>query len=66
MNCTKCGGITCVINTARDADGVYRQRKCLECGHVMYSEEKEADISKKIWAIQAEQRRQAKAYKERR
>lgn len=39
MNCPKCGGKTQIPGTRSDGEKVYRKRKCIECGHVFYTEE---------------------------
>ena len=54
MVCPKCGGKTKVNKTIqiKDDNEVYRNRKCLACGHSFYTTEFEVDfegIYKEIW-----------------
>lgn len=41
MDCQKCGGATVVVDSRPSEDAVYRRRRCLDCGALMYTEEKE-------------------------
>jgi len=43
MRCTQCGGDTKVVNTARAAHTIIRERKCLLCGEKYYSKERYID-----------------------
>lgn len=43
MTCPVCGGVVQTKQTVKDCEGVYRQRKCLECDHVFYTTEVESD-----------------------
>ena len=42
MNCPVCGGSTGVKGSRRDCEGVYRYRKCKECGHTFFTTELES------------------------
>lgn len=41
MQCSRCGGDTKVSESRPSDTHVYRRRKCLNCGYVMYTEEVE-------------------------
>jgi transcriptional regulator NrdR family protein len=43
MTCLYCGGKTKVIDTGRSTEEVIRRRKCLECGKLFFTAER--DIS---------------------
>ena len=45
MTCPVCGGVVRTIQSRKDCEGVYRQRKCIEagCNHVFYTTEIESD-----------------------
>ena len=43
MNCPVCAGKTKVHYCLRDCEGVYRKRKCLECGYIFFTTEIESD-----------------------
>lgn len=47
MTCPICGGTVRTMQSVKDCEGVYRQRKCIEtnCGHVFYTTEVESDDS---------------------
>ena len=46
MLCEKCGNCAKVVESGRDLKGVYRKRKCFECGYVFYTHEKADSKSK--------------------
>lgn len=41
MECLTCGGDTKVSNSIKYAGTVYRQRKCLDCSSIFWTEELE-------------------------
>ena len=41
MKCPVCGGKTAVKDVAKADSNIYRRRACLNCGHKMYTTEKE-------------------------
>lgn len=43
MDCPVCGGVIRTKQSLKDCEGVYRQRKCLECDYVFYTTEVESD-----------------------
>ena len=43
MTCPVCGGNSRVVNTRKDVDAVYRQRKCYECHYIFYTAEYETE-----------------------
>ena len=58
MQCPKCKGDVKVEYTLSDEEGVYRKRRCLECGHVFYTSELEdsADVYKDLLRQQNKRR----------
>lgn len=44
MTCEVCGQDTTVFVTYSESDTVVRQRKCVSCGHIFYTQE--IDMSK--------------------
>lgn len=46
MTCPVCGGKTRVLDSRSDCEGVYRRRKCVECGYSLYTTEYESDGSR--------------------
>ncbi len=42
MTCPKCDGKTTVRDSKADCESVHRERKCLNCGYIFYTEEYEA------------------------
>lgn len=42
MNCPWCNGKTRVVDTGANEDAIYRQRKCVVCGHEIYTVERES------------------------
>ena len=47
MDCPKCKGCTTVIGTKSDGSAVYRERRCLDCGHIFHTEEHLSESSAK-------------------
>lgn len=41
MNCSECGGVSRVYNTAKTKTHVYRERYCVKCGRKWFTEEYE-------------------------
>lgn len=39
MTCPVCGGKTIVSGCKADCESVQRERRCMECGHIFYTEE---------------------------
>lgn len=58
MKCPKCKGGVKVEYTLSDVEGVYRKRRCLECGHIFYTSEVEdsADPFKDLLRQQSKRR----------
>lgn len=47
MNCPICGGKTTVRGCKADCESIHRERKCLECNHIFYTEEYEVETSER-------------------
>lgn len=45
MTCLYCGGKTKVIDCATSPEEVIRRRKCLECGKVFYTAERDISLN---------------------
>ena len=45
MTCPVCGGKSAVVRSYADNESVQRKRKCLGCGHLFYTSERESDGS---------------------
>ena len=56
MTCPVCGGKTTVIDCAADCECVYRQRKCVECGHKFTTTEQESDVIYILKSLRSERR----------
>lgn len=58
MKCPLCKGDVKVVYTLSDAEGVYRKRRCLKCGHIFYTSEIEdsADVYKNLLRQQNKRR----------
>lgn len=41
ITCSICGGKTKVEGVEGDCGATYRRRKCVDCGHIIYTEETE-------------------------
>jgi transcriptional regulator NrdR family protein len=50
MNCLKCKGNAGVIDTLHYKGIIYRRRKCKECGHTFYTEERVSEDKTNIRA----------------
>ena len=46
MTCVYCGGKTKVTDCASSSDEVIRRRKCLDCGKVFYTAERDISLNK--------------------
>lgn len=49
MNCPKCGAGLYVVHSLSDENGVYRRRKCKECGEAVFTTELSTDASKTMY-----------------
>lgn len=45
MTCPVCGEPTVVLDSRRDEESVYRKRKCIECGYIIYTYEVECETN---------------------
>lgn len=48
MECPECGKNTKVLESRKYAGGVYRRRKCIECGFMFWTEEIEMEDNLKV------------------
>lgn len=47
MDCPTCKGCSSIIGSRNNGAAVYRERKCLSCGHIFYTEEHPSESSAK-------------------
>ena len=62
MTCPVCGGKTRVMDSRSDCEGVYRRRKCKECGYALYTSEIETD-GEELKEIEREEKRERRRYR---
>lgn len=50
LACPRCGGDAKVVDTVNNFfdDEVYRRRKCTDCGHIVYTVEREVQMSEQF------------------
>ena len=57
MTCPVCGGKTAVRASYAECDSVYRERRCVECGHRFTTAEYEETLDFGVDAIRQKKRR---------